>query len=437
MVAPSAEVRSFFTPPTPPSAESARHAPDAPFSQVHLFTGLLLSSCKMTQCAPGGLLYNHVSKTGGTSMKQMLHAASQTLGWPLLLPKTRNAQELAEAANPSQPLVVVQDDMRSFVLSEADAARYFVIGTVRPPCDYLLSQWSFRSDLLLRDTLHQTRSWHSVPVAEALRASPVSHLHGQLPPYTGADDLDRLRLWVTRAENVSLHHNLGLRYSANMLGRVHCWVQTQQLEAGVRRCLDEYAAACAIAEPTRAAALHRLARTLSKSHTQVSSAGTCTSYFTAAQRKEIMRRESRVLDLSRLGLSPATCCGTESLDRSKSAYRDQLTESLHRHRAASLHWAAEPNASFAQGFCRTVPPGEGDCVAGERGSWALSHDEVATIGAARACAGRCRACARCRAFSYSVKWMDCSWFHDCELTKLGREPRGFRTRLTSSSLSDV
>ena len=353
---------------------AARHAPDAPDAfhiTRHLTCSLgfffLRASCKMTQCAPGGLLYNHVSKTGGTSMKQMLHAASRTLGWPLLLPKTRDAQELAEAANPSQPLVVVQDDMRSFVLSEADAARYFVIGTVRPPCDYLLSQWSFRSDLLLRHTLHQTRSWHSVPVAEALRASPVSHLHGQLPPYTGADDLARLRLWVTRAENVSLHHNLGLRYSANMLGQVHCWVQTQQLEAGVRRCLDEYAAACAIADPTRAAALHRLARTLPKSHTQVSSAGSCTSYFTAAQRKEIMRRESRVLDLSRLGLSPATCCGTESLDRSKSAYRDQLTESLHRHRAASLHWEAEPNASFAQGFsavrCRPVreiaSPGRG------------------------------------------------------------------------------
>ena len=353
---------------------AARHAPDAPDAfhiTRHLTCSLgfffLRASCKMTQCAPGGLLYNHVSKTGGTSMKQMLHAASRTLGWPLLLPKTRDAQELAEAANPSQPLVVVQDDMRSFVLSEADAARYFVIGTVRPPCDYLLSQWSFRSDLLLRHTLHQTRSCHSVPVAEALRASPVSHLHGQLPPYTGADDLARLRLWVTRAENVSLHHNLGLRYSANMLGRVHCWVQTQQLEAGVRRCLDEYAAACAIADPTRAAALHRLARTLPKSHTQVSSAGACTSYFTAAQRKEIMRRESRVLDLSRLGLSPATCCGTESLDRSKSAYRDQLTESLHRHRAASLHWEAEPNASFAQGFsavrCRPVreiaSPGRG------------------------------------------------------------------------------
>ena len=84
----------------------------------------------------------------------------------------------------------------------------------------------------------------------------MSHLHGQLPPYTGADDLARLRLWVTRAENVSLHHNLGLRYSANMLGRVHCWVQTQQLEAGVRRCLDEYAAACAIADPTRAAVMN-------------------------------------------------------------------------------------------------------------------------------------------------------------------------------------
>jgi len=114
-----------------------------------------------THCPPGGVLHNHVSKTGGTTMKQLLAAAAQTLGWPYIEPKNRAEQSAAEAANQSQQLVVVQDDVRDFVLSAADEERYFVIGTVRPPCDYLLSQWSYRSDVLLRDHLHLARSWHT------------------------------------------------------------------------------------------------------------------------------------------------------------------------------------------------------------------------------------------------------------------------------------
>ena len=384
------------------------------------------------RCPPGGLLYNHVPKTGGTSMKRLLAAAAQTLGWPYIEPKTRRAQESAEHANKSQPLVVVQDDMRDFVLSAADAERYFTIGTSRPPCDYMLSHWSFRSDLLLREKLHQSRSWHSGPAARTLRNSSVGHLYGRSPPYTDAADLERLREWLRRAKGVSLQGHLRARYSDLMLERVHCWVVTSQLEAGVRRCLRAYAAACAAAESTHARASSlRAAAQFQRSavHEQVSSASaSCSMYFAPEDAKAILYRAAAHLDLARMGLSPHECCGlgaTEQRRAVKRAYRDVLAKSL---AVVQSSEAAEPDAAFREGFCRSVARGEGDCAAGRQGSWALSHTEAATVGAARACATRCRACARCRVYSYSTEWMDCSWFHDCDLGSLSNAVKGFRTR---------
>jgi hypothetical protein len=88
-----------------------------------------------------------------------------------------------------------------------------------------------------------------------------------------------------------------------------------------------------------------------------------------------------------------------------------------------------PDEASREGFCRYAKRGEGDCAAGRQGSWQLSRTEVATMeGAAHACAERCRACARCRVYSYSIRWKDCSWFHDCDLGSLSTAAGGFQTR---------
>ena len=69
-----------------------------------------------------------------------------------------------------------------------------------------------------------------------------------------------------------------------------------------------------------------------------------------------------------------------------------------------------------------------DCRNGSKGSWELPPAATTSLAAAaEACAARCALCARCRAVSVSPKWADCSWFWQCDPSRLRRNPSGFRT----------
>lgn len=57
------------------------------------------------------------------------------------------------------------------------------------------------------------------------------------------------------------------------------------------------------------------------------------------------------------------------------------------------------------GFCDYTPPGRGDCLAGDKGSF--------DTGEPLKCLALCRGCARCRFVSVSRAHKDCSWFHSC------------------------
>jgi hypothetical protein len=258
----------------------------------------------------------------------------------------------------------------------------------------------------------------------------------------GADDMERLRQWVQQARGVSLQHHLRARYSESMLTRVDCWVVTSRLEADLRRCLGAYAAACAAADPStraRVSSLRAAARQVRATHTQMSSASAnCSAYFPPEAAKGILGRAKEHLSFSRLGLSQRDCCSPAAAGNAggKRAYQSELANALATVRASE---AAEPDAAFRAGVCGRVSRGEGDCASGWQGSWAFSETEVAqTGGAARACAERCRGCPRCRVYSYSAEWLDCSWFHACSLDRLDKRTDGFRTRkLTIAQASEA
>ena len=75
------------------------------------------------------------------------------------------------------------------------------------------------------------------------------------------------------------------------------------------------------------------------------------------------------------------------------------------------------NAS--SGFCGVTTPGEGDCTGGSKGSWALSaQSSVSAQAAAQACLARCAACARCRFITTNHRTNDCSWYLNCDLSRL-------------------
>ena len=81
----------------------------------------------------------------------------------------------------------------------------------------------------------------------------------------------------------------------------------------------------------------------------------------------------------------------------------------------------------SDGYCEATADGdEGDCAHGHKGTYRLAPLETQRWDhAGVACMARCARCARCRFISISVRFADCSWFHDCDLASLRRDVPGF------------
>ena len=75
-------------------------------------------------------------------------------------------------------------------------------------------------------------------------------------------------------------------------------------------------------------------------------------------------------------------------------------------------------SDILRGHCGVTEVG-GDCVAGQHGAW----EGVLTL---QACIARCSRCPRCNYVSYSRKYDDCSWYHECatRTTDIPGEPKG-------------
>lgn len=92
------------------------------------------------------------------------------------------------------------------------------------------------------------------------------------------------------------------------------------------------------------------------------------------------------------------------------------------------------HAGWSAGYCEKTAPGPsgdtvGDCTAGNKGFWELKNasSRKRWDAAATACRRLCKACSRCRFISISLKYMECDWFHKCDMAQLQLEPVGFQT----------
>ena len=82
-------------------------------------------------------------------------------------------------------------------------------------------------------------------------------------------------------------------------------------------------------------------------------------------------------------------------------------------------------SNYVLGPCGTADSA-GDCGAGHKGSWTLTERQTRSWeAAAAACERRCLACGRCNYVSFSLRWRDCSWFHECDLGALRHDVYGF------------
>ena len=80
-----------------------------------------------------------------------------------------------------------------------------------------------------------------------------------------------------------------------------------------------------------------------------------------------------------------------------------------------------------RGYCAKTAPVPGSCSQSSCGSWKLR-----TL---RSCVARCQGCERCHFVSFSRRHRDCSWFFDCDLSRLGQSDSGesFRTFAVAKS----
>ena len=85
-------------------------------------------------------------------------------------------------------------------------------------------------------------------------------------------------------------------------------------------------------------------------------------------------------------------------------------------------WSGLDPSARMPGQCGTTA-GQGDCAHGSKGSWRIERATASELSAA--CAARCKGCARCHFYSYSLVFNDCSWYSTCE--RVSSEPAGFVT----------
>ena len=129
--------------------------PNATLIDLSVHGGSLSRGCPANK-RPWGVLFNHVSKTGGTSFKQLLEQATGGLRKTAIRVHGLNIDYFNSnrhyTSNPSHSpngALVIQDDVHhGLKLTRGDAQNFFTIGLVRRPCDYLLSSWVWDLSLI-------------------------------------------------------------------------------------------------------------------------------------------------------------------------------------------------------------------------------------------------------------------------------------------------
>lgn len=180
-------------------------------------------------------------------MRTLLRATARQLGLPFLtFSYSVHESWPATMANRSTRGVFFFDDYFSAAtVDDSIRARYFVVGVVRPPCDWEVSNWAYLSDLqyLNRAKPGQRGFRRTFP-----DPGHDGNLLGLRPPYNASDDIGRFRSFLRDPlrGGDSLEHRLQVRYTGSdlrtgLLAAAHCWIWTSSLARDLGRCLEQYA----------------------------------------------------------------------------------------------------------------------------------------------------------------------------------------------------
>lgn len=283
-------------------------------------------TCPSGAMPPLGVMYNHVSKTGGTSMFSVLSLAFGTDGVLVPAGNDTDTEEVWSTLAKSTPNIsLMLDDCEPLQTTAHQASLLFSIATVRRPCDYYLSLWSFTSDQ---------------PENVGLPFRESANL-GRTKPYTNAADIARFKAFMHEFPlNSSFSYSLAdmVAYRNGASDRVHCYARTHTLFEDVQACFDHYTSACGGTIPNP----------LWRDEVEMLNAGggagqpgaACENFFSADEQATVMAREEARLTeigfgvtLSEMGIGDH-CCTTSS--------GSSLHVGRHNRVASSTTLAAKP-----------------------------------------------------------------------------------------------
>jgi hypothetical protein len=225
-------------------------------------TMLGLSVCKLWnfQVDPKPLLYKHIPKTGGKHLENILTAvvgkntSFNLAPWGDVMPAGGETAQFSYIPE-SHPLTI-----------EVRAA-YYVVSSIRHPCDYYLSLWAFGSE---------GRGTFRNKLRHQIKDAGLKEVYGQSPPFNRKEDLNRFTLWLQvnpyfvflalisrffcsycvcfcpflfflQHARGELSKRVLSSFAKNMqIGRftdnVDCWVHTEDMDMDLRACFKSFVA---------------------------------------------------------------------------------------------------------------------------------------------------------------------------------------------------
>eukprot|EP00929_Paragymnodinium_shiwhaense_P121987 TRINITY_DN94480_c0_g1_i1.p1 TRINITY_DN94480_c0_g1~~TRINITY_DN94480_c0_g1_i1.p1 ORF type:complete len:327 (-),score=38.04 TRINITY_DN94480_c0_g1_i1:55-1035(-) len=255
-------------------------------------------------------VYNHVAKTGGSFVKNML------LG---LFPR--------------EDLTIVEEwqGLQELGFDKTGPRRPFVMGAIRAPCDYYLSLWSFTSggtmDRVVR-TVPESFQFHGQDEAEG---------------YNTPADIERFRQWIraiasehsnlltnrfwfsyfksgnpclpregdvcagpnSKFETMLMEINANLTSVGSLSDVADCWLRTEHLEADLEKCLYQYSAEAGV--PIDWEFFHKMRRQKEKNSS--GRKGSCQDFYDDETRQLVMTTDKHVVRL----FGYEGCCASETI----------------------------------------------------------------------------------------------------------------------------
>mmetsp|Transcript_10702 Transcript_10702/g.14869 ORF Transcript_10702/g.14869 Transcript_10702/m.14869 type:complete len:286 (-) Transcript_10702:143-1000(-) len=232
--------------------------------------------------------YSHLPKTGGTMMRDLI---------PQVLDN-----------------YVIRNEYTTFSKSDFKA-NHFRVSTIRSPCDYYRSLWTYGCEGLGQYKYDLDEMGYD-----------MSKIYGKTAPYDGPEDLDRFTEWLKVANNtytarvresikVPSHQEIG-----EAAENIHCWVRTENFYPDMKTCLHKY-------EDNGGKVNWDKFKSVVGETANSSPHDTCSSYFNEERRKLVMCNNQELFKWFKFDLN--SCCTgavTQEVMRSPSELAESFAQ---------------------------------------------------------------------------------------------------------------